>query len=140
MLAVVAEEITVRRGVAFGRRRNKHRITGLPDYIHTWYIFDGLYVTCHTPLGQFSKLDRSTTTRVPIPNDMRFRKALGDMFPASTLVAPALFRLLWRYRPRKIRREGCDTDGSLGHHTYRKFRRIGNRIGHQTGKQSSNIP
>ena len=48
---------------------------------HTWY--DDLY---HTPLRRFCKVDCSTTTRVPIPNDtVPLPKALGEAFPTPTL-------------------------------------------------------
>ena len=38
---------------------------------------------------------------------IRLRKALGEMFPTPTFLAPALFQL-WRYRPWKIGPGGCD--------------------------------
>ena len=37
---------------------------------------------------------------MPIPNDT-VRKALGEMFPNATFLAPTLFQL-WTYRPWKI--------------------------------------
>ena len=38
----------------------------------------------------------------------RPRKAVGEMLPTSTFVAPALFRLLRRYRAMENRSRGCD--------------------------------
>ena len=38
---------------------------------------------------------------------IRFRKALGEMFPTPSFLAPALFRL-WRYRAWTIGPGGCD--------------------------------
>ena len=44
---------------------------------------------------------------------IRLRKALGEMFPAPTFLAPTLLSQLWRYRAGKLGRGGCDIDTAV---------------------------
>ena len=53
------------------------------------------------PWGVFSKLDRSTTKRVPIPNDTFSESSRRDGSNAERFLAPPPLQL-WRYRPWKI--------------------------------------
>ena len=71
-------------------------------------VDDGIY---HTPLGRFSKLDCSTTKRVPIPNDKSSESSRRDVSNAGFL-APTVFQL-WRYRPWKIVPGGSDVHRRL---------------------------
>ena len=87
------------------RRRLSLSRASTPVFVHGVARRDGV---CHTPLGQFSKLDCSTTKRVPILNDTYvFGKLSARIFPTPTVLAPTLIRL-WRdiehgkYRPRGV--------------------------------------
>ena len=75
-------------------------------------VYRILCTVCHTSLGLFSKVDRSTTKRVPTPNNTSAESSRRDASKAPTFLAPTLSQLLWRYRPWEIGPGGCDT-----HHT-----------------------
>ena len=45
-------------------------------------VYDG---ECHTPLGRFSKLDYSTTKRMPMPNDTSSESSRRDVSSAELL-------------------------------------------------------
>ena len=67
-------------------------------------VHDGVY---HTPGAAFpSSIARQPRGR-PYRTIARLRKALGEMFPTLTLVAPTLFQPSI-YRPWKIGPGGCD--------------------------------
>ena len=63
----------------------------------------------HTPLGRISKLDRSTTKRVPvpIPNDTSSESSRRDVSKCRPFLAPTLFQLR-RYRPMETGPGVCD--------------------------------
>ena len=62
----------------------------------------------HTPLGRGFPCSIARQPRGCECRTKRLRKALGDMFPTSTLLAPLALFQLWKYRPWKIHQEGCD--------------------------------
>ena len=65
-------------------------------------VYDG-FVYHPPPLGRFSKVDCSTTDRVPIPNDTSSESSRRDVPNADLFGANAIFR------PRNSRpRDGCD--------------------------------
>ena len=69
-------------------------------------VHDGVY---HTPLGRFFPNSTARQPRGCQYRTMRLRKALGEMLPTLTFLAPAIFQLS-RYRARNIRPGGGDDE------------------------------
>ena len=60
-----------------------------------------VYDVCITPPGAFFPRSIARQPKRCPSRTTRLRKALGEMLPMPTFLAPALFQL-WRYRARKI--------------------------------------
>ena len=95
----------VRSNTPCGRdvRRNRPgrtKIAGQSRFANpttTWlleYIYDGVH---HTPLGRYSNFDFSTRVGCQY-RTIRIRKAPGEMFPTTAVLARTLLIRLWRYR------------------------------------------
>ena len=67
-----------------------------------------VYDVCITPPGAFFPRSIARQPKRCPSRTTRLRKALGEMLPMPTFLAPALFQL-WRYRPCKIASGGCDS-------------------------------
>ena len=107
-LSIAAFESTCPVFLAPVQRACELRVAACDGVYHTPLVSCRLPHTTvyvyHPPTGAvFSKLDCSTTKRVPMSNGAVFGKLSTRCFQDRPFWAPvALFQLLWRYRPWKI--------------------------------------
>ena len=85
-----------------------------------------VYITPTSSPGQSSRLDCSTTKRVPIPNDDVYvlGKLSATCLQRRPVLAPTSFQPLWTCRPWKIGPAWCDTHDRYTVDQYRRGRNM----------------